>query len=168
MNAVKRIISVIGTSTATPEQYVLARRVGRLLAEAGALVVCGGKGGVMEGVCRGVSDAGGASVGILPEKRSEANPYVTIPITTGIGEARNVVVVSSGEAVISIGGGPGTLSEIGFALKIGKPVVSLHTWLPLDENGAKTPLHEAESPEDAVALALRLAEGECDRGALRS
>ena len=67
MNAVKRIISVIGTSTATPEQYVLARRVGRLLAEAGALVVCGGKGGVMEGVCRGVSDAGGASVGILPE-----------------------------------------------------------------------------------------------------
>jgi uncharacterized protein (TIGR00725 family) len=162
MNPAERIISVIGASVATPEQYDLALRVGRLLAEAGAVVVCGGRGGVMEGVCRGVREAGGISVGILPTNRGEANPYVTIPVTTGIGEARNVVVVSSGDAVISIGGGPGTLSEIGLALKIGKPVVFLSTWDPVDECGVSAAAHTAADPAEAVSLAFRLA-GEPER-----
>ena len=154
MNAVKRIISVIGTSTATPEQYVLARRVGRLLAEAGALVVCGGKGGVMEGVCRGVSERGGISVGLLPGDIREANPYVTIPLSTGLGEVRNFAVASAGEAVISIGGAFGTLSEIGFALRSGKPVIGLKTWRISEDGKSPTPMIEASTASEAVRLAL--------------
>jgi uncharacterized protein (TIGR00725 family) len=151
---VKRIISVVGTSTASPEIYELARETGRLLAERGCIVVCGGGGGVMEGVCRGASEAGGISVGLLPNTLSEANPYVSIPLVTGLGEVRNVAVVSAGQAVISIGGAYGTLSELGFAMRQGKRVVGLNTWRIEDENGKPAALVCVSTPLDAVTAAL--------------
>jgi uncharacterized protein (TIGR00725 family) len=148
------IISVIGTSTASPGIYELARDVGRLLARAGCTVVCGGRGGVMEGVCRGVSEEGGVSVGLLPGDIMEANPYVTIPLATGLGEVRNFAVASAGEAIISIGGAFGTLSEIGFALRSGKPVIGLKTWHISEDGKAKSPMIEASTAAEAVRIAL--------------
>lgn len=150
----KKIVSVIGTSTATPELYELARETGRLLAERGCVVVCGGRGGVMEGVCRGVREGGGISVGLLPTSIEEANPYVDLPIVTGLGELRNMAVASAGAALISIGGAYGTLTELGFALRQGKRVVGLRTWALRDEEGHPTPMLTAGSPEEAVDLAL--------------
>ncbi|MDO4786250.1 MAG: TIGR00725 family protein [Fretibacterium sp.] len=150
----KKIVSVIGTSTATPELYELARETGRLLAERGCVVVCGGRGGVMEGVCRGVREGGGTSVGLLPTSIEEANPYVDLPIVTGLGELRNMAVASAGAALISIGGAYGTLTELGFALRQGKRVVGLRTWALRDEEGRPTPMLTAGSPEEAVDLAL--------------
>jgi hypothetical protein len=158
------IISVIGTSAASPEQYETAREVGRLMAGAGCVVVCGGRGGVMEGVCRGVAEGGGVSVGLLPGGVEEANPYVTIPLSTGLGEVRNVAVVSAGEAVVSIGGAFGTLSEIGFALKLGKTVVALGTWEVRESPDAEIPLLRASTPFEAVELALRSAGRDRDGG----
>lgn len=148
------IISVIGTSTPSPGIYGLAVEVGRLLARAGCIVVCGGRGGVMEGVCRGASEEGGVSVGLLPGGTEEANPYVSIPIPTGLGEVRNFAVASAGEAVISIGGAYGTLTEIGFALRAGKPVIGLRTWHISEECGQENPVIQAATPEDAVLAAL--------------
>jgi hypothetical protein len=103
--------------------------VGRLVAERGAVVVCGGLGGTMEAACRGAKQAGGTTVGILPGlDRSQANPFVDVALPTGLGEARNVLVVRAADAVIAIGGGYGTLSEIALALKAGKRVIGLGTW----------------------------------------
>ena len=153
------IISVIGTSSASPEIYEIARSVGRLLAREGCIVVCGGRGGVMEGVCRGVSEEGGFSVGLLPGGREEANPYVSLPLSTGLGEARNVAVASAGDAVISIGGAFGTLSEIGFALRQGKAVIALRSWEIHEGHGESSPLVFASTPEEAVRIALEKAGG---------
>ncbi|MDR2180555.1 MAG: TIGR00725 family protein [Synergistaceae bacterium] len=150
----RRIVSVIGTSTASPDLYELARETGRLLAERDCIVVCGGRGGVMEGVCRGVAERGGISVGLLPSSLSEANPYVSIPLVTGLGEVRNVAVVSAGQAVISIGGAYGTLSELGFAMRQGKPVVGLRTWQIRDEKGEPSAVVCAATPLEAVTAAL--------------
>jgi uncharacterized protein (TIGR00725 family) len=123
------VISVIGSGTASREQSATAREVGRLLAEEGYTVVCGGMGGVMEAVCRGAREAGGLTVGILPGTRAEeANPYVDIPIVTGLGDARNVIVATSGRVVVAVGGRLGTLTEIGHALKHHIPVIGLDTW----------------------------------------
>jgi uncharacterized protein (TIGR00725 family) len=149
-----RIVSVIGTSAASPELYELARETGRLLAERNCIVVCGGRGGVMEGVCRGAAEKGGVSVGLLPAALSEANPYVSIPLVTGLGEARNLAVVSAGQAVISIGGAYGTLSELGFAMRQGKRVVGLHTWRIQDEKGELPAMVFAATPLEAVTAAL--------------
>lgn len=123
------VIAVIGPSAASPQEIMLAEEVGRLLAEGGAIVVCGGGGGVMEAVCRGASNAGGTTVGILPGlSRDEANEFVSIAIPTGMGEMRNALIIRAADAVIAIGGGAGTLSEIGFAAKIGKPIFGLKTF----------------------------------------
>jgi uncharacterized protein (TIGR00725 family) len=122
--------------------------VGRLVAERGAVLVCGGLGGAMEAACRGAKQAGGLTVGILPgSDRSDANPYVDVALPTGLGEARNALVVRAADAVIAIGGGYGTLSEIAFALKAGKRVIGLDTW---DIEG----ISPADGPEAAVAAAL--------------
>jgi uncharacterized protein (TIGR00725 family) len=150
----RKIVSVIGTSTASPELYQMARETGRLLAERGCIVVCGGRGGVMEGVCLGVAEGGGVSVGLLPTSLSEANPYVSIPLVTGLGEVRNVAVVSAGQAVISIGGAYGTLSELGFAMRQGKPVVGLGTWQIRDEKGEPAAMVRVSTPLEAVTAAL--------------
>jgi uncharacterized protein (TIGR00725 family) len=150
----RKIVSVIGTSTASPELYELARETGRLLAERNCIVVCGGRGGVMEGVCRGAAEGGGVSIGLLPDALSEANPYVSIPLVTGLGEVRNVAVVSAGHAVISIGGAYGTLSELGFAMRQGKRVVGLRTWRIQNEEGEPSAIVNAATPLEAVTAAL--------------
>jgi uncharacterized protein (TIGR00725 family) len=121
-------VSVIGGSTVTDEQYDIARRLGRRLAERGHEVVCGGRGGVMEAVCRGARERDGRTIGILPgERRAAANEYVETAIVTGLGNARNVLVVLNGDAVVAVDGGPGTLSELGHALDAGRPVAGLET-----------------------------------------
>lgn len=121
-------VSVIGGSTVGAETYSIARRVGERLATAGHAVVCGGLGGVMEAACRGAADANGATIGILPgTDPAAANRFVEIPVATGLGSARNVLVVLNGAAVIAIDGGSGTLSEIGHALDLDRPVAGLDT-----------------------------------------
>jgi len=124
----KLTIAVIGGGKCTAQEAVLAETVGRELAKRGAFLVCGGLTGVMEAACRGAAIESGVTVGILPtENPSDANPYIQIPIATGIGHARNLAVVRSAQAVIAIDGDYGTLTEIGFALKGGIPVVGLST-----------------------------------------
>ncbi|MBI5741087.1 MAG: TIGR00725 family protein [Nitrospirae bacterium] len=122
-------ISVIGASTCDKETYAVAEEVGRLIAERGATLVTGGLGGVMEAACRGAKETGGTTVGILPGTgKADANPFVDIPIITGMSHARNIIVVRSSDGVIAVGGEYGTLSEIAIALKLGKPVVGIKTW----------------------------------------
>ena len=154
----KKFIAVIGGNQASKEEARLAEAVGRELAKKGATLVCGGLGGVMEAACRGASAEGGVTVGILPgENRQAANPYVQIPIVTGIGYARNVAVVKSAQAVIVIGGIYGTLSEIGHALQSGIPVIGLNTWT-LSRNGQiDDSIIVAQRPAEAVDKALKLA-----------
>lgn len=142
-------VSVVGAGDATGEPYEQARQVGRLVAERGGTVVCGGLGGVMEATARGATEAGGVAIGILPdENRGRANKYLTYSVATGAGQARNLAVVCSGSVVIAVGGEYGTLSEIGLALKVGRPVVALHSW-DLGEH-----VTGASSPEEAVAAAF--------------
>jgi uncharacterized protein (TIGR00725 family) len=125
-----------------------AAEVGRLIAERGAVLVCGGLGGAMEAACRGAKQAGGLTVGILPGvDRADANPFVDVALPTGLGEARNALVVRCADVVIAVGGGYGTLSEIALALKAGKRVIGLDTW---EIEGVQA----ASDPEAAVAAAL--------------
>lgn len=145
-------VGVIGTGEYEPETYKDAYEVGRLLAEKGAIIVCGGLGGVMEAACKGAGDAGGISIAFLPGlNRSDANPYVTYPLPTGLGEMRNLLIVRASEALIAIGGGFGTLSEIGFALKTGKKLILLKSWECLDrENRYAKNVIYARDPHEAV------------------
>ena len=125
------LIAVVGGSTCSAAEADLAEDVGRRLAVAGAMVVCGGLGGVMEAVARGVRGAGGLTVGVLPgADPHEANPFVDVPLATGMGEMRNALIVRVARAVIAIGGGHGTLSEVALALRIGTPVVGLQDRFP--------------------------------------
>ncbi len=146
-------IAVIGGGVDDPERAAHAEEVGRLLAEAGARVVCGGLGGVMEAAARGAANAGGEVIGIVPgESPDEANPHVTHPVATGIGHARNLAVVATSDAVVAVGGEWGTLSEIAFARRLGRPVVALESWsLP----GIQT----ASNPIEAVQATLEAARG---------
>ena len=133
----------------------MAEQVGRQIARRGAVLVCGGRGGVMEAACRGAKAEGGTTVGILPGfDRQEANAYVDIPVVTGLGEARNAIVVRTADAVIAVSGGFGTLSEIGLALKMGRPVVGLDTWELRQEGRSVDGVHRAGTPEQAVEQAL--------------
>ena len=152
------IIAVIGNSSCSPEEAKLAESVGELLAQRGATIICGGLGGVMEAACRGAKSKGGSTVGILPgQDASMANPWVDIPVVTGIGEARNVAVVKSAQAVIAIGGRYGTLSEIAYALKSRIPVIGLNTW-SLSRNGLEDDsIIRVQSATDAVERAISLA-----------
>lgn len=148
-------VAVVGAGAAPPDEERAAEAVGRGLAEAGSIVVCGGLGGVMEAACRGAREAGGTSVGILPgTSRSDANRFVDIAIPTGLGEMRNALVVRTADAVVAVGGEFGTLSEIALALKVGKPVVGIGTW-DLSRGGERAqPIARAASPEHAVRLVL--------------
>ena len=146
--AVNRYVAVCGASDARPDQLEMAREVGRRLAEAGAIVLCGGLGGVMEAVAEGVAEAGGTVVGILPgADRAAANPHLTLAIATGLGEARNAVLTTAADAVIAIGGGWGTLSEIALARKRDRPVIALASW---ELEGVP----RAVSAEEAVRAAI--------------
>ena len=141
-------MAVAGPGEASAEERDAAEAVGRELARRGVVLVCGGLGGVMEAACRGAKQAGGTTVGILAGKdRSDANPFVDIAIATGLGQARNAVIVRAADAVVAIGGGYGTLSEIALALRRSKRVVGLGSW---DIEGVEP----AASPEAAVAAVL--------------
>ncbi len=148
-------ISVIGTSQGDEEILGDAEAVGRGLAEAGAVLVCGGLSGVMEAASKGASEAGGSVLGVLPTlSTSDANSYVTHAIATGTGHARNLAVVASGDAVIAVGGEWGTLSEIAYARKLGRPVVTLQSWPLRHRAGTDLGIVEAETAEEAVKAAL--------------
>jgi uncharacterized protein (TIGR00725 family) len=149
------MIAVIGASSATEQDVATAEQVGRLLAENDAVLVCGGGPGVMEAACRGAVNAGGITIGILPgTDPRDCNPYVGVPIATGLGELRNGVIIRASSAVIAIGGGAGTLSEIGFAAKTGKPVFGLHTFEVNLQGVTSDYIKVVDSAEEAVALAM--------------
>jgi uncharacterized protein (TIGR00725 family) len=157
-------IGVIGSSEATSQERELARAVGTRLASAGAIVVCGALGGVMEAVCLGAKEGGGLTIGVLPgSERAAANPHVDVALTTGLGELRNGLLVRFSDALIAVGGGWGTLSEIAFAMRTGHSVVSLAGWeqrLGVQPQGSVTggaSFQRAEDPEHAVRTALEVA-----------
>jgi hypothetical protein len=153
MKKKKVFIGVIGAGKCSKKIFTLAEEVGTEIAKAGAILVCGGLGGVMEGAAKGAKGAKGITVGILPgDSKEEANPYIDIPILTGIGEARNLVVIRSSDAVIALPGKYGTLSELSFAVKLDKPIVGISSW-DVSEKIVKT-----KDPKEAVKLALDLVE----------
>jgi uncharacterized protein (TIGR00725 family) len=149
-------VAVIGPSDATSQQTRAAEAIGRGLADSGAIVVCGGLGGVMAAACHGASAAAGVSIGLLPETdRTTANEWVQIALPTGLGELRNGLVIRAADAVIAVGGAYGTLSEIALALKTNVPVIGLHTW---DIGG----IERVNTPAEAVQRALQRAAGRDD------
>jgi uncharacterized protein (TIGR00725 family) len=157
MTAKNKFIAVIGNSKASASEIKLAEEIGREIAKSGAILVCGGLDGVMEAACRGASSAGGLTVGILPgTDRKDANRYVQIPIVTGIGYARNVIVVKSAQAVIAVGGGYGTLTEIGYALKNDIPVIGFDTWILSRKGKNDDSIIRAENAVQAVDIALEM------------
>lgn len=150
---------MIGGGADVPEDVEVAREVGRRLAEGGAIVVCGGLGGVMEAACRGAAEAGGTSIAILPgPDRAAANRWATFAIPTGLGEARNALVARAADAVIAVGGELGTLSEIALALRNGTPVVGYRTWELANRAGPYDGIEPVGTAAEAVDLALALAE----------
>ena len=145
----ERYVAVVGPGDASPAELAVSEELGAALASAGAVVVCGGLGGVMEAVCRGAKSRRGLTVGLLPGlDRSDANGWVDVAIPTGMGELRNGLIVRAADAVVAVGGGAGTLSEIAFALKAGRPVIGIGTFT-LDGVAV------AGSAEEAAALAVR-------------
>ena len=156
-------IAVCAPGEASDEELLLAGTVGRLLAERGCTLVSGGLGGAMAAACRGAREAGGATIGIIPGYDDRAaNPWVEHVVCTGLGQARNALVAATGQALIAVGGGWGTLSEIALGLRLGRPVVLLGGWaelLPSEEGRVQfTDLEGtiilAENPEDAVEAAI--------------
>ena len=152
------VVAVIGSSACSSREQALAEEVGALLAAQGAIVVCGGLDGVMAAVCRGARSRGGFTVGILPgNDRSSANEWVSLPIVTGIGQARNIAVVRSSQVVIAIGGAYGTLAEMAFALNSGIPIIGIDTWRMAQNGIGPSPVIEVGSAKEAVDTAVRLA-----------
>ena len=146
----KKIIAVIGAGSADKSLLKIAEDVGKLIAGRNAILICGGLGGVMEAAAKGARSEGGTAVGILPQDhKNEATPYIDIPVATGFGEGRNVIIVRTADAIIAVGGEYGTLSEIAFGLKMGKPVIGIKTW---DIKG----IMRAENAEEAVNEAFDL------------
>lgn len=152
-------VAVCGPNEATPQEIEQAEAVGEALARRGCTLICGGRDGVMAAACRGAKRAGGVTIGVLPGyDRHAANPWVDHVICTGMGEARNVIIVASADVVIAVGGGLGTLSEIALALKLGKRVIALGSWeleqQRLARHGATQLYLRAGSVEQALALAF--------------
>jgi uncharacterized protein (TIGR00725 family) len=150
----RRQVSVIGASAGDDELLAKAEAIGRGLAEAGLTIVCGGMGGVMEAASKGATEAGGEAIGILPyQSLDDGNQYLTHAIATGIGQARNLAVVASGEVVVAVGGSWGTLSEIGFARKLGRAVISIDSW-GLEHASEELGIVEVDTAGAAVQAAL--------------
>lgn len=151
-------ISVIGAFSCDEEISGIAYELGKEIAGRGHTLVCGGLSGVMEAASRGAMDMGGVTVGILPDiDRRRANRWLTVSIPTDMGHARNIIVALSGDALIAVSGGYGTLSEISFGLKLGKPVIGLRSWEPDSEGRERAQVVPASSPVEAVNLAEELA-----------
>lgn len=147
-------IAVVGDNNPPPEVVRWAEEVGLRLAQSGAVVVCGGLGGVMAAVAHGAAAAGGLTVGILPTyDASTANASIAVTIPSGIGEARNIIVVASGDAVIALPGSYGTMSEVALALKLRKTVIGLGAWTDIPG------VRRAQTPAEAVELAMAAAQG---------
>jgi len=145
-------IGVVGSGECGEEVRRLALAVGEAIGRSGAVLVCGGLGGVMEAAARGAQAAGGLTVGILPGlSRHDANSHIIVPIVTGLSHARNVIVARSSDVLIAVAGGYGTLSEIAIALKLGKPVIGLRTWAVSDE------VIQVDDPAEAVEIAMKRA-----------
>lgn len=145
----KTIIGVIGSSSCSSSISEIAYLVGKEIARKGAILICGGLGGVMEAACKGAKEEKGITIGVLPgNDKKNANPYVDIPIITGIGEARNIIIVRSSDAVIAIAGKYGTLSELAFALRFDVPVVGIATW------NIDIPILRAKNPKQSVDMAF--------------
>ena len=156
----KLIIAVIGGGQCSKEEALLAEAVGRELARRGVTLICGGLGGVMEAACRGAAIESGLTVGVLPgDDPTTANPYVQLPIASGVGFARNIAVVKSAGAVIAVDGDYGTLTEIAFALKSSIPVIGLNTWSLSRKGQEDRSIVQAEDAVDAVEKAISLARG---------
>ena len=150
-------IAVVGGSEPSRTAEAIAEQIGSALARRGAVIVCGGLGGIMAAVCRGAHEEGGTTVGILPtEQRADGNDHLDIALATGLGEIRNTLIVRSADAVIAIEGEFGTLSEIGFALRIGKPVVGIDTWEVAQRGQASDAIVRVSSAAEAVEKALEL------------
>jgi len=146
----KTHIGAIGAGECSTEIYGIAYEVGCLVGQNEWVLVCGGLGGVMEGAAKGCYKAGGMTVGILPgREKDSANPFITLSIPTGLGEGRNLLVVRASDVVVAIAGGYGTLSEIGLALKIGKPVIGLKTWPGIDG------IDYVETPDQAINMVVK-------------
>lgn len=151
-----KMIAVIGAGQCDAPTADAAEEVGRRLAQQGAAVICGGLGGVMEAACRGAKAGGGLTIGILPGgDPAAANRWVDVPMATGLGEARNIIIIRSARAVIAVGGEYGTLSEIAFGLKLGRPVIGLDTWQLARQGRWDAGVLPARTPEEAVTLALQ-------------
>ncbi len=144
----KKIIGVIGSASCPPSVAEIAYIVGKEIARRTAILLCGGMGGVMEAACKGAKEGNGLTIGILPGNKESANPYVDIPITTGMGEARNIIVARSCDAIIAIAGKYGTLSELAFALRFDVPIVGIATW------NIDIPILKAKNPKQAVDMAF--------------
>ena len=150
-------IGVVGSGDLDPAADESAEQIGRQVAEAGAVLVCGGLGGVMEAASRGAFNAGGLTIGLLPGvDRGAANRWVGVAIPTGLGELRNGLIVRACDVLIAVGGEYGTLSEVAFALKLGRPVIGVSTWKLTRPDGLLEPGIVAASPQEAVAHALEL------------
>lgn len=148
----KPVIAVVGAGKCSKKLRDMAAEVGKYIAENGGVLVCGGLGGIMEGAAQGAKEAGGVTIGILPtENRDDANEYIDYVIPTGFGEARNIMVVRTADAVIAFPGKYGTLTEMAFALSAGKPVISVNAWKLGEE------LHQADTPLKAAKMAMELA-----------
>mgnify|MGYP001044488210 CR=1 FL=1 len=148
----RRLVGVIGSSVGTPEQLYKAHAVGRLIAERGAVLLCGGMTGVMTAAAQGAQQAGGLTIGILPganATESPPNEFIEIPLFTGLREARNYLIACASDGLIAIGGGYGTLSEIALGLRLGKPVVLLNSW-QFEMAGETLAVPTANTPEEAV------------------
>ncbi len=149
-------IAVVGGSDAGPDTLRAAEEVGKAIAERGAVLVCGGRGGVMEAACRGAKSVGGTTLGVLPgEDREDANDFLDVAVATGMGEMRNMIVVHSADVIIALAGEFGTLSEIAFALRTDKPVVGLDTWELAQRGEASDAIVRVNGPHEAVEEALR-------------
>lgn len=148
-------ISVIGANDPTPDDTILAEKVGMEIAKKGATLICGGLGGVMYSAAKGAKEVGGLTVGILPGNSPvDANPYIDVPIVTGLGHARNIIVAYSGDAVIAIGGKLGTLSEISFSLINSTPVIGLNTWTLDSDRTYGNEIILAKDEKDAIKKAF--------------
>lgn len=147
----KPVIAVVGAGKCSKKLRDMAADVGRIIAENGGVIICGGLGGIMEGVAKGAKDAGGVTIGIIPsDQKEEANEYIDYVIPSGLGEARNILVVRSADVIIAFPGKYGTLSEMAFALQSGKPLISVNAWKLGDD------ILQAETPEEAAKMALKL------------
>lgn len=152
----RKIIGIVGSSFATPQERKIAQEVGEEIAKNNCILICGGLGGVMEASCLGAKSKNGLTIGILPgTSKTECNNYIDIPIVTGLSEARNIIIVRTSDAIIAIGGEAGTLSEIAFAIKLQVPIIGINTWKLFKGEKEENLIIKAKDAKEAIKIALQ-------------